>query len=120
LQNFSALALARTIKIPLTVSAVCTSSSSGGVVAQVNMSIANGVALFVRCDLHDPATRVVSETGSIDDRVLPIFTENGFFSILKSEEIPLSIYAPRAFWPSTTLAVQCEGWNVEPTRVACV
>jgi len=119
-QNFTALAVARVSKTPLIISALCTSSPSGGVVAQVNLSIATGVALFLRCDLHDEATRFVSETGSVDDRVLPTYPNSGFFALLSDEEKQLSLSAPRALWPSTTLAVECEGWNVDTTRVSCV
>ena len=123
-QNMTSFALARTNPLLLNVSASCSSSdSTRGVFAKVSVSIDSsikkGLALFIHCFIIDPAHGIVSETGSIDNRVLPIFPDDGFISILLGEEKNINIYAPRAVYPSTTLSVQCEGWNVMTITTTC-
>ena len=128
-QNLTALAAARARPLALTVVATCGAAAGagggGGVRAAVLVSLAlsEGVVIAVRCELRDAAHAVVAQTGASDDRILPLFASEGFFSLLGGEERALVLTAAGGggvpVWPSATLAVECEGWNAPPVRVLC-
>ena len=120
------LANARMHPLSLLVSAECIPSpfpSLSGVRAQMNVTIAknsqSGAAVYVRCEIRDTAAAVIPQSGGPpDDRVLPIFSDDGFFSLLPSEERSLIIQAPNAAM-SPTLRIACEAWNAPVVVVAC-
>ena len=129
-QNLTALAMARTRPLTLEIStAVCGKSEGtyGGLEAKFNVSLASttttkGIGIGIRCELRDTAQAVIAETGAIDDRLLPLYASDGFFSLLKGEvkELKLSTPSQGGAWPTNTIHVECEGWNVPPVRVSCV
>jgi mannosylglycoprotein endo-beta-mannosidase len=116
-QNLTELATLRAR--PQKLSVACALSDASTTIASVNVSLASpGVAVAVRCELVDRARAVVAQTGALDDRVLPLFASDGFFSLISSEEKALTLSAPTSTITQTLHAV-CEAWNAPPVRAAC-
>ena len=126
--NFSQLVALRASgqRLPLALArarATLPSAAAGVTVAVEGLGLAGGagaggVGLAVRCHLQDPATAVTAGTGFVDERVLPCFASGGFFALVPGQTVNLTLSAPQVAAQSSTLVVQCDGYNVAPLTVA--
>ena len=126
--NYSQLVALRASgqRLPLALArarATLPSAAAGVTVAVEGLGLAGGagaagVGLAVRCHLRDPATAITAGTGFVDERVLPCFASEGFFALVPGQAINLTLSAPQVAAQSSTLVVQCDGFNVAPLTVA--
>jgi len=75
-----------------------------------------GIGVGIVCTLRDPTRAVVAATGFVDDRVLPLFPDAGYFNLLPGEARVVLLNTPiTSLSPSTT--VECGGFNVFPAVI---
>lgn len=126
-QDFSALGALRgdAPSVRLQASAAGAVNADGSFSLQVQLACAAGspqVAFAVRLTLRDRAHPEVAATGFVDDRVLPVWAEDSYFSLLPGEARTVGLFVPprtgaRAVPPAGDYVVTVDGWNVAAANV---
>jgi hypothetical protein len=78
-----------------------------------NPASSGAVAFFIRLKLLRPST-----PSGADNRILPAFYEDNFFSLLRGEQKPVTIRCAKTDAGSSEPELWVEGWNITPVRVS--